>query len=142
MEKSFSTNKDADRLILNYLDDKDLFSVCKVNKYSEELCNEEFFKLRLLSRFPKAKKGKNVSYKEEYMYLSEEKERAQKEYKASFKLIKAGKKLNRHQMIKFSNGLQLSKKEIKKIVTDMLEKYEYLLNEDQINKVRKKLKKL
>ena len=36
-------NKDTDILILEQLDDKDLFSICSVNKKSYELCNKEYF---------------------------------------------------------------------------------------------------
>ena len=53
MELQFLTkNRDADRVILSKLNDRDLLSTCKVNSYTRKLCNDDFFKQRSLTRFP------------------------------------------------------------------------------------------
>ena len=45
-------NKDADLLILDKLDDKDLVSFCLVNKDANRLCSiDSFWKNRLLKKY-------------------------------------------------------------------------------------------
>jgi hypothetical protein len=50
--KSITGLKDTDRLILLSLNDMDLLSACQVNKSTNSLCDDEFFKQRLYSRYP------------------------------------------------------------------------------------------
>lgn len=50
--KVFTGNKNLDLIILGNLDDKDLFNVCIVNKYANNLCqNELFWKNRFIQKF-------------------------------------------------------------------------------------------
>lgn len=55
-------NKDTDRLILSNIEsDKDLISFCLTNKYFLNLCDDSFYRNRLLSKYPLQKciTGKN-----------------------------------------------------------------------------------
>jgi Ankyrin repeats (3 copies) len=86
MQKFFSGNKDSDRLILERLNDRDLLTTCSVGKYALELCNEDFFKKRLMKRYPGSVGCKNVeSWKQCYLstvyYVSKMKEESNFEFK-------------------------------------------------------------
>ena len=52
MERAFSKNKDADRIILQHLDDRDLLQLILVNKYAYSLTDENFWRNRLVSKYP------------------------------------------------------------------------------------------
>ena len=53
MEPQFLTkNRDADRVILSKLEDRDLLMTCKVSPYTRQLCNDDFFKQRALIKLP------------------------------------------------------------------------------------------
>ena len=47
----FTGNKDVDLVILNQLNDRDLFSICQVNKYISSLCNEDFWKKKFMRKY-------------------------------------------------------------------------------------------
>jgi hypothetical protein len=48
----FTGVKDTDFLILSQLEDRDLFNVCKLNAYTQELCNDQsFWRKRFISKF-------------------------------------------------------------------------------------------
>lgn len=54
-------NKDTDLIILSNLNDYDLSSVCRVNKYTKELCNNEnFWMNRTIKRFGQFSRDINV----------------------------------------------------------------------------------
>ena len=69
--KVFTGNKNLDLMILGNLDDKDLFNVCIVNKYANNLCqNELFWKNRFIQKFgDKASQYKpaNRNWKNHYL---------------------------------------------------------------------------
>jgi len=69
----FSGNKDIDREILSKLDDKNLLKACQVNKYFwNQVCNEDFFRNRLLKMFPEIKREdiKNIkNWKKFYLQV-------------------------------------------------------------------------
>ena len=50
--RTFSGIKDVDRKILEQLDDKDLFSVLLTNKYLNNILDNNFWKKRLIKRYP------------------------------------------------------------------------------------------
>jgi hypothetical protein len=54
MDKTFSGIKDVDRKILESLDDENLFSILFVNKYLNQVSDENFWKRRLISKYPGA----------------------------------------------------------------------------------------
>jgi hypothetical protein len=70
-ERNFTKNKDADRIILQNLDDKDLFRTLLMNKYTNSLVDENFWMNRLLSRFPQVSKYKeqNITWRKFYLSL-------------------------------------------------------------------------
>lgn len=87
MQKFFSGNKDVDRLILEKLNDKDLLKTCKLGKYALELCDENFFRKRLMKDYPDSVKYKNdKSWKNYYLstiyYVSKMKEEYNFVYKS------------------------------------------------------------
>ena len=52
--------RDVDREIVNNLNDKDLLNMCIVNRtYSQRVCDESYFRIRTLARFPET-----VQYKD------------------------------------------------------------------------------
>ena len=58
----FSGHKDTDREILNKLGDIELLTVCKINKYFwNQVCNEDFFRNRLLNNYCNIQKNKNLA---------------------------------------------------------------------------------
>lgn len=65
--------KDVDLKILSELDDKDLFSFCKLNienKYVYKLCNDEnFWRQRTFTKFGRVKKNDNRTWKEFYLQV-------------------------------------------------------------------------
>ncbi len=67
MERTFSKNKDADRIILEQLDDRDLLQLMIVNKYVYNLADENFWRNRLMSKYPGAVEYKKGSWKEYYL---------------------------------------------------------------------------
>ena len=66
----FSGNKDTDRIILENLDDYNLLNACKINKYTNSLCDENFFARRVKTRFSRLQKPDNKSWKQYYLYLA------------------------------------------------------------------------
>lgn len=63
------TQKDTDRVILMQLNDYDLLSACQVNKYFNNLCNDNFFLQRIRNIFPNSMKYKpnNIGWKNYYL---------------------------------------------------------------------------
>jgi len=75
----FSGNKDVDREILSKLDDKNLLKACQINKYFwEKVCNEDFFRNRLLNNYPNIRREDIKNWKEFHLraiyYISKMKE--------------------------------------------------------------------
>ncbi len=66
---AFSKNKDADRIILEQLDDRDLLQLMIVNKYVYNLADENFWRNRLMSKYPSSSEFKRDQTWKEY-YLS------------------------------------------------------------------------
>lgn len=66
----FSKNKDVDRIILQKLDDVDLFNTLLVNKYGNSLANENFWMNRVLQRYPQTFKFKEPRMTWRKYYLS------------------------------------------------------------------------
>lgn len=86
MERFFSGNKDADRIILDNLDDRDLLKACSVGKYALEICDETFFRNRLIKKYPNTLQYKNgKSWKKYYLdviyYINKMKEDYDFEYR-------------------------------------------------------------
>lgn len=67
---SFSKIKDVDRIILQNLDDKDLFSALLTNKYLNSLVDENFWMNRVLIRYPETFKFKESHMNWRNFYLS------------------------------------------------------------------------
>ncbi len=65
----FTGLKDADREILSKLEeDTDLLNACSVNKYAWKLCDDIFFRNRLIRKYPDAVKyNKSGKWKEYYL---------------------------------------------------------------------------
>ncbi len=61
--------KDTDREILSKLDsDTDLLNACSLNKYTWKLCDDNFFRNRLIRKYPDTVKyNKNGKWKEYYL---------------------------------------------------------------------------
>jgi hypothetical protein len=74
--KTFSGIKDVDRKILEELDDKNLFSILLVNKYLNKVADENFWKRRLISKYPGA-----FSYKTEKQHNKQTQKRLQTTWK-------------------------------------------------------------
>ena len=52
---------------LMYMDDKDVLKMCKLNKrFYYEICNDDFWHLRFMNRFPKKISNEKGSWKEKY----------------------------------------------------------------------------
>ncbi len=64
---AFSKNKDVDRIILKQLDDRDLLQLILVNKYVYNLADENFWRNRLMSKYPGAVEYKKGNWKEYYL---------------------------------------------------------------------------
>lgn len=63
-------SKDTDRMILEKLDDKDLFNALLTNKYFYSLTDENFWKRRLLERYPNTVEyKKNETWKQYYLKM-------------------------------------------------------------------------
>lgn len=73
MERFLTGLPDSDRLILDKLEDEDLFKICSppVNQYARKICDENFWQNRVRKRFPFAVnfKPSNLSWKKYYPYL-------------------------------------------------------------------------
>ena len=70
MERSLSKIRDVDLKILSELDDRDLLNFCKTGKYGNELCNNEnFWRVRVQTKFPAASKIKLPSRSWKNFYL-------------------------------------------------------------------------
>jgi hypothetical protein len=68
MEKGLSKIKDVDKKILAELDDESLLSFCKTARYGNELCKDDlFWKNRFISRFGRAEKNPDRSWKDFYL---------------------------------------------------------------------------
>ena len=62
--------KDQDLIILDKLDDKSLFQLCKTNKYVQRFCkDEDFWKERLFKNYGYAEKNKNRTWKDFYLNI-------------------------------------------------------------------------
>ena len=62
-KKGFTEHKDTDALILMTLDDESLFKACQSSTYISNLCDETFWRNRLIQKFSESK----VKRKPEYM---------------------------------------------------------------------------
>ncbi len=66
-------NKDVDRLIISYLDSKDILTVCQTNKYIYNICNEDFFRNLVYSKYPETVKYKDYvkvkNYKQHFLSI-------------------------------------------------------------------------
>ncbi len=51
--------KDVDRLIISFLPDKDILTVCQTNKYIYNICNENFFRNLVYNRYQNTIKYKD-----------------------------------------------------------------------------------
>lgn len=73
IRKLLSGNVDADREILFRVeDDKDLLTICSVNKYAfNDVCNDKFFQNRTIKKYPNTVnlKPKEMSWKNYYLHL-------------------------------------------------------------------------
>lgn len=69
-ERNFTKNKDADRLILQNLDDEDLFRSLLTNKYTNSLVDENFWMNRVLSHFSQISKYKEKDMTWRKFYVS------------------------------------------------------------------------
>jgi hypothetical protein len=72
MEKFFTENRDCDRIILSKLDDVELFyfTLPYINRYSQKLCDENFWRNRVTNKYSKTVvnfKPKEMSWR--YYYL-------------------------------------------------------------------------
>lgn len=65
----YSKQRDTDILILNKLDDRDLFRACSASTGTNKLCNETFFYNRFLLKHPGAIKSKpeNITWRNYYL---------------------------------------------------------------------------
>lgn len=84
---SLSGLKDVDREILKHIDDKDLLKICSLNRKTwNEICDDNFLKRRLWSKYPGIEKYKkrNESWKFFFLrslyYISKMKEKYKFEY--------------------------------------------------------------
>lgn len=60
-------SRDAARLVLMEMNDKDLLNMCQINEYyRNKICNDQFFHRRLLQKYPDTlqNKPKDMSYKD------------------------------------------------------------------------------
>ncbi len=58
--QSLTGNKDVDRLIVSYLDSKDIFEFCKTCKYANrQVCNEHFFRNLVYNKYQNTIKYKD-----------------------------------------------------------------------------------
>lgn len=66
---NFTGSNDANRVILSKLDDRNLLTICRVNTYFRNLCNEDFYRNRLISKYPDAAKYKpaELTWKKYYL---------------------------------------------------------------------------
>ena len=84
---SLSGLKDVDREILKHVDDKDLLKICSLNRKTwNEICDDDFIKRRLWSKYPGIEKYKkrNESWKQFFLsamyYISKMKEEHKFQY--------------------------------------------------------------
>ena len=57
---SISGIKDIDREVLKYLDDKELLEICTINRKTwNEVCDDNFLRRRITSKYPGIEKFKN-----------------------------------------------------------------------------------
>src|SRR5665647_842836 len=99
MEKAFTQIKDADRKILENLDDKDLFKTLLTNKYLNSIADENFWRNRLMVKYPLTAEHKESdewrldlitqvpnTWKNYYLYVIYYVDKMQKEF--DFKFVK------------------------------------------------------
>lgn len=87
MRRTFSGNKDVDRYIFFFLPDKDLFTVCGLNKYLfTNVCDDNFFHNKLLKTYPETLKywHNNKTYKEFYLIISHYINKLKKQFNYSY----------------------------------------------------------
>lgn len=58
--------KDIDRIILGKLEDKELFQILSLNKYLYKICDDSFFRNRLVGKYPHLVNNKE-NWKQYYM---------------------------------------------------------------------------
>jgi hypothetical protein len=78
---SLTSLKDVDREVLKFVDDKDLLKICGLNRKTwNEICNDDFLRRRILSKYPGIDKYKreNETWKQFFLsaiyYISKMKE--------------------------------------------------------------------
>jgi hypothetical protein len=79
-------NKDADRKILEILNDKDLFESMLVNKYIYSLIDENFWRNRMISNFPSTFefKSENETWKNYYLKVVYYIDKLKRDFKFNF----------------------------------------------------------
>lgn len=86
----FTKHRDADReILLRIQSDEELLNICKMeNKYIKSLCNEDFFRRRLLNKFPETIKDKsvNVSWRKYYLSMVYYVGKLQEEFSFDFRI--------------------------------------------------------
>jgi hypothetical protein len=82
--KVFTGIKDTDRqILLNIQDDKELLNICSLNRYTNSLCDDNFFLNRMIKKYPQLQKRKpeKLNWKKFYLesiyYIEKLKEKYQ-----------------------------------------------------------------
>ncbi len=85
--RGLTENKDVDRKILDELNDADFIKMCVVNKhYYENICNEEYFRIRTYNKYPETipYKSENTSWKDYFLSIVNHIYLLQKDYKTTY----------------------------------------------------------
>lgn len=69
MEKPFTGNKDVDRILIENIDDRELFELMNTNSYINSLPNDSFWRNRFQSRYPAVVQYINRRYNLKENYL-------------------------------------------------------------------------
>ena len=69
MEGKLTGIKDVDKLILENLDDEELLRVISLNKYLNTVADENFWRKRLLQRYPNVEIDKTRTWKDNYLKI-------------------------------------------------------------------------